>query len=144
MAIMVRIDPACSPLEEVARYRAKLRHGVASHEETQFIANPNPPNTNFEIPSYTPRDRRAEKGIQEGHMASIPPQNYSRPTNARLWGIQHTPTYMGSHISPDPLASPTHGLPLDFDDPEVLEGPLESEKVLAQLHEAGFGTELDD
>jgi hypothetical protein len=57
---IVRIQPSVSRLEEVARHRSKLSHGIASDRETQFIANPNPTNTHFEVPSYTPRDQRPE------------------------------------------------------------------------------------
>jgi hypothetical protein len=146
MAIIVKINPSSLPLEDVARHRAKLCHGVAKHEETKFIANPNPPNTHFEVTSYTPRDQRAEKGLQEGHAASIPPQNFSRPKNASLSHIQHTPTYASAHFDVEIQSppDPSMGLPLDLDDPEVFEGKLEIEKVMDDLYSQGWPKSLID
>ena len=137
MAIIVKISPVVTGLEEVARHRAKLRHGVARHEETQFIANPNPPNTTFEPPSFIPRNQRAEKGLQHGHMASIPPQHYVSSKNAMSHIVQHTPTYASANFDPEPKDPPSIGIPLDLDDPEILEGSSEIEILISQIFGKG-------
>ena len=136
MAIIVEIFPALTRLEEVARHRAKLRHGVAKHEETQFIANPNPPNTVFDLSEHTSISKRAKNGLQHGHMASIPPQHYNSKRNTRLWSAKHTPTYVGADFDPEPK-DPSIGIPLDLDNPEVLEAQLDIEILVDQLKELG-------
>ena len=138
MAIIVEIFPALTRLEEVARHRAKLRHGVAKHEETQFIANPNPPNTVFDLSEHTSISKRAKNGLQHGHMASIPPQNFQKPSNGNLWTIQNSPTYVSSHLDAVPLPPPAIATPLDFDNPEILDGKLEIEKIMDDLLAQGY------
>ena len=135
---IVKIFPTVSPLEEVARHRAKLSHGVARDQETQFIANPNPPNTIFDIGEHISRNKLPQKGLQHGHMASIPPQNFQKPSNGNLWTIQNSPTYVSSHLDAVPLPPPAIATPLDFDNPEILDGKLEIEKIMDDLLAQGY------